>query len=188
MPHLAFYALPVDIGQIARFALDEAGCDIFERRSRPDCTLRKFGTAEEVVAAAEDSNGGLSLSLYAPTMRGSFTIERIAFQSDAVPGKSWAEQLSGWGLISVECTKPMGERLGPSSMNHNTEKRARTWEATYSELPPVAVWDFAEVARISRRVNHHVRTRLAVRKVGSRVVLAAADEWERSGQGSFAIA
>jgi hypothetical protein len=173
MPHLAFFAAHSDVVTVLSFVLAE--CQVFESYSMPGTPLRRF-TAPDEAKAIFDERGpaGLVLMLYAPSMRGEFAIERFELKPGAVPGATWREKISGWGLIQMEFPGLQAGKLRQASTNHNSEKRARLWAKTYPNLPPVEAWDFQEVSRISRRINHHI-TGLAVRKEGSRPVLPAAD-------------
>jgi hypothetical protein len=130
--------------------------------------------------AFERGAGGLGLMIYSPSMKGQFTIERFDLKPGAIPGKSWRERISGWGLIQMELGKARNGVLTPSVTNHNTEKRARAWEQTYPSIPPLQGWDFVEVTRISRRINRHI-TSLGVRREGPRPVLPGAEAMQKSG-------
>ena len=154
---------------------------MFESYSAPDEPLRAFATPGEVRNAFERSSvAGLRLMIYSPSMKGRFTIERIDLEPGAIPGKSWREQISGWGLIQMNFGGVRNGSLAPSVTNHNTEKRARAWEQTYPTLPALESWDFREVTRISRRINRHIAS-LGIRKEGPRPVLPGAETMRENG-------
>lgn len=179
MPHLAFYATADDIALIMEFVLQE--CRVFESFSVPDSPLRSLTSPLEVRDAFEQGGpGGLGLMLHAPAMKGELVVERFQLKPNAIPGKSWRENISGWGLIHMEFNAPHGTTLWPSFTNHNSESRARAWEPTYPQLPPVAAWDFREVARISRRINRHIAG-LGIRKEGPRPILPGVEAMVKAG-------
>jgi hypothetical protein len=184
MPHLAFYAAPDDVPFIIEFVLQD--CRVFESYSAPDKSLRGLATPVEVRDAFERS-AGLGLMIYSPSMKGQFTIERFDLKPGAIPGKSWRERISGWGLIQMELRGVRDGALAPSFTNHNTDKRARAWERTYPQLPPVQEWDFGEVTRISRRINRHIAS-LGVGKDGPRPVLPGAEAMRKTGGVVFGAA
>ena len=180
MPNLDFYATSEDVALILDFVLQE--CRVFESYSRPDEPLRSFSTPVEVCRALEQNGpGSFGLVIYSPSMKGEFIIERVVLREGAVPGKSWREQISGWGFISMVLRGVQDGKLGPSFTNHNSETRAYAWEETYPAFPTVRGWDFREVTRISRRINHRI-VRLAIRKEGARSILPGADALLRSGE------
>jgi hypothetical protein len=174
VPHLAFYAVAEDIAALVAFALADVGTVVYEGYSVPDEPLRTFADAGAVLAALGENPHGMGLMLFASTMKGAPVKKRFNLKPGAVRGKSWRERISGWGLIQLEFSGVRKGKLVASWMNHNSERRALAWESTYPQLGPAASWDFQEVARISRRVNRHVITRLAVRKEEGRVVLRGA--------------
>jgi hypothetical protein len=179
VPHLAFYAALDDAALIMEFVFRE--CRVFEGYSTPDSPIRDFANPLELrTALAERGPGGLDLMLYSPSMKGEFVVERFELKPGAIPGKSWRERISGWGLIQLELIGVREGKLRPSFTNHNTASRARAWSVTYPEVPTVEAWDFEEVTRISRRINRHIAG-LGVRTVGSRPILPAADAMANAG-------
>jgi hypothetical protein len=179
MPHLAFFAAPSDVVTVLAFVFAE--CQVFESYSMPGMPLRRFAALAEAIASFDECGpAGLVLMLYSPAMRGDFAIERFELKPGVVPGATWREKISGWGLIQMELPGLQAGKLRQASTNHNSEKRARLWAKTYPNLPPVEAWDFQEVTRVSRRINRHIGG-LAVRKEGSRPVLPAADAMAARG-------
>src|SRR5579864_2151775 len=173
MPHLAFFATLDDLIPVIHFVL--GACQVFESFSTPDSPLQQFTSTLEVRHALDKRGvAHLGLMLYAPSMNGQFSIERFELRPGAIPGKSWREQISGWGMIQIELFNVQAGKLRPSFTNHNSENRARRWANTAPYLPSVDAWDFREVARISRRINRYI-SGLAVRKDGSRPILPSAN-------------
>jgi hypothetical protein len=158
VPHLGFYAVAEDIAAIVDFVLADVGTVVYEGYSVPDEPLRRFADAGAVLAALGGNPHGMGL------------------------------MLSGWGLIQLQFAGVRKGKLDASWMNHNSESRALAWESTIPQLGPAASWDFKEVARISRRLNRHVITKLAVRKEGRRVVLRGAQALIEAGDVVFGAA
>jgi hypothetical protein len=179
VPHLAFYATSDDVAPIMAFVLDE--CRVFESYSMPDLPLRNLASPLEVRDVFDQRGAdGLGLMLYSPSMKGELIVERFELKPGAIPGRSWRERISGWGLIQMELIGLRDARLRPSFTNHNTESRARAWEQTYPQLPPVTAWDFDEVTRISKRINRHIAS-IGVRKDGPRPILPGAHAMAKTG-------
>ena len=180
MPHLAFYATPADAELFMPRVFQE--CRVFESYSAPDEPLRVVECLEDLHAAFDRTDGtGLGLVLYAASMGGEVVVERIDLKPGAIAGKSWREKASGWGVIRLQLSVVRKGRLQPSSTNHNSESRARAWAQSLPQLPPVGVWNFKEVARISRRINRHISA-LGTRKVGARPVLPDAGALSATGR------
>lgn len=179
MPHLAFFAAPSDIVTVMAFVFAE--CQVFEGDSMPGMPLRRFTTPAEAKASFDERGpAGLVLMLYSPSMKGDFAIERFALNPGAVPGASWREKISGWGLIQMDFPGLRAGKLRRASTNHNSETRARRWAESEPGLPSIDAWDFREVTRVSRRINHHIAG-LAVRKAGACPVLPEADVFAARG-------
>lgn len=175
MPRLGFYAAAEDLLPVLEIAFEE--CRVFEDYSVPDEPLRSYWNPVQVRDAFERRGDVFGLALYAPAMKGPFTIERFALAPGV--GNSWRETIRGWGLISLDLRVLRDGRLPPSVTNHFSEKGARA-RALISELPSIDSWDFREVARISRRINRRIAG-LAVGKSGSQPILPGADALVKSG-------
>src|SRR2546426_11648858 len=96
---------------------------------------------------------------------------RIALVPAKCQGATFRWTIEGWGLITMQLGGSSLVGLVASHTNHNSAERARKWEQTLNRtLGSVSAWDWPEVSRVSRRLNRQIR-KLAVSKVGSRVVL-----------------
>lgn len=179
MPHLAFFATAEDATPIMRFVLAE--CHVFESFSAPDSPLRQVTNPLEVQNALDKADVAvLGLMLYAPSMGGEFSIQRLELKPGAIPGKSWQEQITGWGMIQLQFSAVRDRKLRPSFTNHNSANRAQRWANIYPHLPSVDAWNFREVVRISRRINGYI-SGLANQKDGSRPVLPSANAMAARG-------
>ncbi len=183
MPHHGFFAVRSDARPIFEFVLSNTECEVLESYSVPDRPLRRFTSVEEIGQAVDTAPYHLGFMLYAPTMRGRYTIEHIKLLPNAIPGKSTREHVQGWGLIQIELdfTNDKIGRLRESFTNHNSRQRAMTWSDTYVDLPSVDDWDFRVVSSISGKINRYIRNKLSVQRLGSRSVLPGAQAAARNG-------
>lgn len=176
MPNCDFYALDDDCLAVLDFVFDQPTWKLFELASLPDQELRSFTSTAEVVAAHRVGERATYFQLHAPEMKGQVVAKRIDFTPGAVAGATHRYSCEGWGLIQLHLGAPSGGRLSSSHTNHNSARRARTWEPTYPDATDrVDDWDFAAVTRLSSRLNRFIRGR-AVARQGSRSVLAAAHD------------
>lgn len=175
VPNLDFFAARPDLDALLGFVFNESECRVFECYSIPGRPLVEFAsTAEALQAFDHGANAHLGLMLYTQAMKGRCSIRRIDLNRDLFPDTPWRETIEGWGLIQLDLVGVRNGRLDHCHTNHSSEARARAWAATCPARCPVEEWDFAAVSRVSNRINRHIRTRLAVAKLGSRPVLPAA--------------
>jgi len=174
MPNLAFYAADTDLASVLEFAMAKAECEAFASYSVPGQPLTGFSSPAEVLDVLHDAPAkSLGLMLYSPRMRGRFRTRRFELKARGSEPRSWRETIEGWGLIQLQLHDMFRDTLAPCHTNHNSEARARKWESTYPDWPPLAEWDFREVTSISRKINTHVHS-LAVARHGSCPVLPKA--------------
>ena len=180
MPSLGFYAAASDFPSILELVMVSAGCRVFEAYSRPGETLRELASVAAALEVAADAPL-TQLSLYAPGSGGEFRIDRFALNADAHPPALWREEVVGWGLIQLILQRERERGLGPSMTSHNSLKRAEKWSPIYPDYPPVEPWSFAEVTRVSARINRTIRNQLAVARAGSRPILPGAQALVQAG-------
>lgn len=85
------------------------------------------------------------------------------------------------GLIQLYLGGMDKEKLYSSHIGHNSEKRASAWEATAPTLGHVHQWDWKAINSTSRRLHYLLHQKWAVKKVGSRGVLAGAEKMQQQG-------
>lgn len=181
MPNCDFFALGGDSSEVLRFVLSQPGWCPYELYSESDAELRRFSVLDALLDSFDLGVESLRFQLWAPEMRGRVGVKRIDYRPGAVPGASYRYGCERWGLIQLYLDAPRDGRLSASHTNHNSETRARNWEAHYSDSPDRADdWDWRAVQRISTRLNRFIRSR-GVHKLGSRVVLPVAHAAVSSG-------
>jgi hypothetical protein len=181
MPNCDFYAADADFEAVLEFVFAECECQVFESYSPLDQDLVELGNPAEIarrypLGKCAGTAPSVLLSLVPPSGRTLVTKRRIDLKPGSVPGATHRYVLEGWGTISLQLGGVGPKGLVHSHSNHNSEARARAWSSTARDWKPVEKWDWAEVARISSRLNGHIRRRLAVSKIDSRPVLPAASK------------
>ncbi|MEA2612820.1 MAG: hypothetical protein QOI52_779 [Chloroflexota bacterium] len=171
MPNCDFYAAGADFHGILEFVFLQPAWTLVELASIPDHPLVGFDSPEDLMDAYDLGRSDVRLQLYAATMGGGIIERHIALNPGAVGDAKGRTDSEGWGLIQLYLSGERDGQIGLSHTNHNSEARARSWEETVRDrLGPVSAWNWTEVARISRRLNHHLR-RTAVGRSGSRIIL-----------------
>ena len=179
MPNCDFYALRADAIQVMQFVFEETNCQVYESYSALDEELRQFKSVNEVFEVYDrcKPRPEIILQLYSNDMGGRLNIRRFQLDSKRVGPNVWRSTTEGWGLIQLYLRGSDDTGIHVSHTNHNTEKRAVAWEpACLDQLGPTATWNWKTVTAISNKINRHIRTRLAVSKAGSRVLLPHAFE------------
>lgn len=181
MPNCDFYAADADFDDVLEFVFAKCECQVLESYSPFDDELVEFSDVGEIrrrysMGKCENTAPSVLLSLVPPSGRASVTRRRIDLKPGSVPGARYRYTVEGWGVIHLHLGGVGPKGLIHSHTNHNSQERARAWSATYPEHEPVEAWDWAEVTRISNRLNMHIRKRLSVTRVGSRPVLPVASK------------
>ncbi|WP_394618683.1 hypothetical protein JNUCC0626_06150 [Lentzea sp. JNUCC 0626] len=167
MPNLDFFAAGDDWTAVLDTVFGLGVFRVFESDSEPGTEIQEFRSVAEVPADQRCAY----LSLFVDGAGPEPLRNRIDFAPGVSPEAPFRYTLEGWGLIQLDRGLVDGVReLGWSHTNHNSEKRASAWAATYPRLGDPAEWDWAAVTSASGRLNRAIR-RLAVDKIGSRPVL-----------------
>ena len=181
MPNCDFYAAGDDLTNVLEvvFSLDDFR--VFESYSPFDQELKEFKNPKEVserysLGECRGTGHSVLLSLFplraaSPT---SVRQHRISLQPEKCEGATFRWTVEGWGLIALHLGGASSAGIVGSHANHASESRARKWEPTYEDRSgSVGEWDWSEVSRASGRLNRRIR-KLAVSKIGSRVLLPEA--------------
>jgi hypothetical protein len=174
-----YYATDEDNMTVLRWLFAENDLQVYETYSEYDRELRRFHSADDAILALrlsrpERKPGLLLLSLWAPDAGGELDLRRRNLK---IPGYSWREEIGGWGVLSLQLGGLMQDGLQPSHLAVNSEKRARLWEDTYTNLGPADAWDWTVVARVMRRVSGWIRRQGVDKDAGRPILERAAEAW-----------
>lgn len=187
VPNCDFYAAGQDLLDVLSVVFALGDCLVFEAYSPPGEDLREFKTVEEIrhryaLGLCEGRGPSVLLQLYAPSAAGAISRRRIDLKPQGgVTEARFRYTMEGWGLIQLQLGGVFDGGLVASHTNHNSKARAVNWENTCPEMGPASAWNWAEVFRVSRRINTQIRTKLSVGKIGSRSVLPQAEALLRAG-------
>jgi len=184
VPNCDFYAYGDDHRRILSYVLENLPCRLFELYSAYDSELVEFSSLEQIASHYNINNwpagdhASMRFQLLPADACGQVQFTRIQLNSSRCNSATFRYSSDGWGLIQLYLESPRKGQLRQSHTNHNSEKRAAAWAATYPELNPPSDWDWAAVTSFSRKLNRFIR-KTAVSKSGSRVVLPAASSFPR---------
>jgi len=170
--NLDFYALRDDICELVHFIYEETDARVFESYSRHDTELREFRSLEELSSAFElgidpyGSGRATTLQLWFPSVTRDAKVKRINLK---VKGHSFRYCIEGTGLVQLYLGGKHEGEITDSHLGHNNEAGAR------GRAPEsAAAIDWGALRKVSRRIQRHIRNKLAVAKLYTRPVLPAA--------------
>ena len=178
MPNLDFYATGKDHETVLDLVFSTKAFKVFESYSRFDREIVEFHSTEQFRSYFDSERPEekclILLQLFALNGGGEPLFHRIELKPRAVRGATFRFACEGWGLIQLQLGGMRKGRLSRSHTNHNSEKRAYTWEDVGDgRLGSPSAWNWQEITRASRRLNSAIR-RLAVDKTSSRPILPEA--------------
>ena len=176
MANLDFYALGDDLRSLLRFVYAETDVVVYELASEFDRDARQFASLAELEAVFDlDGHKAVRLQLWSPRVMARPVIRRIELK---VPGKSFRYAVEGAGLIQLY---PDGQRDGViyhTHYGHWNEAGARQ-----RSMHPADDCDWQALAKLSGRIQRHIRGRLAAAKLFACPVLHHAFSAVRQGHG-----
>lgn len=186
MPNCDFYAAEKDLFEVLDIVFSQAKCRVFESYSPFREELAEFATVQDIagrypIGKCKGNSHSVLLQLLPHGAGASMQIEKINLKPEKCGGHTFRYRASGWGLIQLYLGGIGPYGLVHSHTNHNSEKRAMAWEATFPEFAPASAWDWKTITQFSSQLNRVIRNRLAVTKVGPRPVLSQASELINSG-------
>ena len=181
MPNLDFYAVATDLDAVLEYVFAKSGCRVFESYSAFDSDLIEFKTAEMLkkkftVGQCTGDNPSIFLQLVVPAASALYRIEKIDLSPEKCDGHTFRYRIDGWGLIQLYLGGLGPRGVVRSHTNHNSEARARAWQATCPDMESTEAWDWRQVTSVSSAFNRYIRSKLTVSQLGSRPVLPAAQE------------
>jgi hypothetical protein len=186
MPNCDFYAVEDDLINVLDVVFSQADCRIFEMYSPFGQELMEFRTTQDIsdrytLGKCQGNSPSVMLQLLPNNARGQVKIEKVTLKPEKCGGHTFRYKASGWGLIQLYLGGVSSAGIVHSHTDHNSEKRAKAWEATYPEMGPASNWDWKAITLFSSRLNRIIRNKLAVTKEGARVVLPHAMELINNG-------
>jgi len=177
MPQLEFFAARDDQMALLAYLFSE-GIRVLENASLPDSEVREFRSPAELDAAFPPGLGSPRvrplLALWAPAAIERLAFRRIDFNSSVTWARFRYEPDSG-GLMQLYLGAITSRVVEKTHFGHNSEERAGKWGVNQGV-------NWSELMRVSRRIQSHIRRRLAVDKVPGRPILAQAAELWRAGR------
>jgi hypothetical protein len=173
MASLDFFAVREDILDILGFLYAETDFRVFELASRFGQELREFRSAEEVeriFPIGLDVHGqgfGSTFHLWSPAVMHRLDIQRVALDPRRCEGHTHRYELAGGALVQLYLGGVHGRVITKSHYGHNSRERAEKWGVSGEA-------DWGALAKLSSKVQYHIRKRLAVDRVPGRPILAGA--------------
>jgi hypothetical protein len=171
-----FYALGDDLRQIFQYLFTETDVVAYESASQPEQPSMQFRSLAEIERAYSlGSYRAGSLQLWSPSVSTQPNINR---QNILFPTRTFMHTVNGAGLMQFHLDGREGGIIYHTHFGHWNESGARQ-RCIY----PADDCDWAALARLSRKIQHHIRQRLAVARLYTRPVLRQALEAVDAGDG-----
>jgi hypothetical protein len=176
MANLDFYALEDDQRSLLEFIYAETDVAVFELASEFDCDVRRFDSISAIEAAFSLGRHPAShFQLWSPSVMKAPVIRRIDLK---VPGHSFRYAVEGAGLMQLHLDGRNDEVIYHTHYGHWNEAGARE-----RSIHPADVCDWKTLAKLSGRIQRHVRNRLSVAKLFGRPILPQAYRAVQQGAG-----
>jgi hypothetical protein len=178
--NLDFFAAAADQKALLDFLFLSTDVRVFESYSEFDSEIREFRSTSELASAFEigsDTHGhgaAVLLQLWSPTVMKDLVIRRYSVDPSYCDGHTFRFSIEGGGLIQLYLGGVCGRVVTKSHYGHQSKVRAQNWNVDSG-----IDWDALQV--LSRRIQYHIRRRLAVAKAGSYPVLPEALELAHAG-------
>jgi len=164
MANLDFYALGDDLRSLFRFVYAETDVVVYELASEFDCDARQFASLAELEAAFNlDGHAKSYLQLWSPTVMAHPVMRRIQLK---VPGRSFRYAVEGAGLIQLYLDGQRDGVIYHTHYGHWNEAGARQ-----RSMHSADNCDWQALAKLSGRIQRHIRGKLAAAKLYARPVL-----------------
>lgn len=174
MPQLEFFAAREDQLSLLGFLFSE-GIRILEHASIADHEVKEFKSPDEIDRHFPPGVGRAPvaslLALWASTAIRKISFRRIDFNPGAVPNARFRYVPESGGLMQLYLGAIEGSTLAKTHFGHFSEKGAGRWNVDEGV-------DWTELMRVSRRIQSHIRRKMAVDKVPGRILPEAAKLWK----------
>jgi hypothetical protein len=177
MANLDFYALGDDLRKLIRFLFAETDIVVYESYSEFDQEARRFHSLDELEAVFKlGSYRAGYLQLWSRSVMARPVISRITLTN--VSGGTFRFAVEGAGLIQLYLDGIRDGIIYHSHYGHWNEAGARE-RSTH----PADACDWRALAKLSGKIQRHIRGRLAPAKLASRPVLHQAFAAVQQGAG-----
>jgi hypothetical protein len=172
-----FYALKNDYEEIVKFIYDELSLSIFQGYSEFGQDLKEYRTAKELLTELETGQNPIQLSFWKKSFGFDYRITKIDLNPKYCNGHTFRYRIDGWGLIHLNVGRLFRGRLEASSIAHNSEKRATTWEPSIPDFGIVSDVNWEEVNKTSKKLRYLISKKLIATKINGTDTLALAKEF-----------
>ena len=177
MPQLDFFAAHNDQIALLEFLFSQTDVRIFELASEYGQNLREFKSVAEMSTlyslgreTSDQKNLSTLFALSSSAVSGDPVIERVSLNPRKCNGHTFRYRLGGGALMQLYFggVYNKDERtITKSHFGHNSQIRAENWSVAQN-----INWE--SLAKLSNKIQYHIRKRLAVAKVPGRPVLPEA--------------
>jgi hypothetical protein len=176
MANLDFYALGDDLRSLFQFLYAETDVVAYEMASEYDRDARRFASLAELetVFRLGEYRAG-HLQLWSPSVMAPPVIRRIELK---VPGYSFRYTVEGAGLIQLYLDGARDGVIYHTHYGHWNEAGAR-----HRSVHDPDDCDWSALAKLSGRIQRHIRSKLAVAKLFARPVCDRAFSAVQEGYG-----
>jgi hypothetical protein len=176
MANLDFYALGCDLRSLFEFLFAETDVVVFELSSEFERDPRQFKSLRELEAVFTlGAYRAGNFQLWSPAVMVRPVIRRVELK---VPGHSFRYAVEGTGLMQLYLDGDRDGVIYHTHFGHWNEAGA-----TERSLHPPDDCDWNALAKLSGRIQRHIRRRLSAGKLYSRPILLEAFEAVQRGHG-----
>jgi len=180
MAHCYFFAAVDDVRKILDFIFEHTDVRVFDRSSERGKEVREYGSTADILAVnrlcegAQTEYTGDRFNLWSPSVVDQPTFRRINFNPGVFEGPQFRYTMEGGGLIVLSVGLAANGVVTRSELGGGSEQWARAWGKENGA-------DWEGVRKLERKLQYHVRTRMAVAKVGARPILPGANRLALQG-------
>ncbi|MFC0610498.1 hypothetical protein ACFFGQ_22365, partial [Rufibacter quisquiliarum] len=160
-----------------KFIYDELSLSVFQGYSDLGQELKEFSNVKELLVELETGQNPIQLSFWKKSFGFDYKITKIDLNPKYCNGHTFRYRMDGWGLIHLNVGRLIRGRLEVSSIAHNSEKRATTWESTIPEFGKVSEVNWEEVNKTSRKLKYLISKKLIATKINGTDTLSLAREY-----------
>jgi len=170
-----FYALSDDLRELFCFLFAETDVVVYELSSQLERQPRSFRSLAEIESAYSLGNRHAAFQLWSPTVSAPPVIRRVPI---LFPSPTHRYSVEGAGLFQLYLDGLKDEVIYHTHFGHWNEAGARQ-----RSMHPADDCNWPELAKLSRRIQGHIRRKLAAASLYSRPVLRQAFDACNKGYG-----